>query len=273
MPSIRRRLSPSRCCAGSSPGAAAESLQTDEVGQGKGGEIGQSGEEKSVKLHHSLWHQSLFNQNGLICFHANTERKKHALIEAPGQIISINHRLFHPFLESLTQKVLHSSLPSNHLDLLPGSTLRQTTHQPTANQPGTTRHSLHQTNAQQKQRWWWNLLAQTHWGRLYPPAHLKVSPVIYMDVQWETNLDDVNAALCGGWGKQVSHTHRQHGSVTLPGFRGRTRGEKTIRRRRSKGTQRERKWSGVKQQEVIYLVFVMCLEIYISLRTPQKCYF
>lgn len=42
-------------------------------------------------------------------------------------------------------------------------------------------------------------------------------------------------------GEQVSRTHRQHSGITLPGFRGRTRGgEKTIRRRRSRGTKRKK---------------------------------
>lgn len=126
-----------------------------------------------------------------------------------------------------------------------------------------------------KQRCWWNLLAQTHWGRsqcFSPP--LKASPVIYLDVQQGTNLNTSQCCpLWRLWEAGFTHTHRQHGSITLPGFRGRTRGEKTIRRRRSKGTQRERKWSGVKQQEVIYLGFVMCLEMYTSLRTLQKCCF
>lgn len=49
MPSIRRRLSPSRCCAGSSPDAAAESLQTGEDDRWNGGEKGRTGKEKWIK--------------------------------------------------------------------------------------------------------------------------------------------------------------------------------------------------------------------------------
>lgn len=200
------------------------------------------------------------------------QKKTHALIEAPGHP-NTNHWLFH--IQSFhSQKLFSDAEVSTFLSPLKpfwfvtSLSSKQTTHQPTTNHYFS--HvgccnlgqfvTPHQTKAQQKQGWWWwNLLAQTQWGRLH--FFIKVSKVIYGEVQQETTLKMGEGKSSPLWLLEeagFTHTHQQHSGITLPGFRGRTRGGKIIRRRQSTGTQGERKWSGVKQQELIYLGFVMC---------------
>lgn len=212
-PSIRRRLSPSRCCAGSSPDAAAENLQTEE-----------NRKRKVSKIYHTA--KPKFNQNKLYdlfsCNHRQKKPKKNMLWSRrpTTQIQITDYFISSRFLlrnDSLTHRVPHFSLPSNHFDWLPGSSLKQTTHQQTTNHYCShagccTRVQSVAVRTQPKHnsnRGGGESCSHRHSGGASRFLPSKFPPGIYVDVQPETNRKTGGRSTLptvATGGKQVSRT-------------------------------------------------------------------
>lgn len=184
----------------------------------------------SVNLltHHTA--KPKYDQNKLYdLFSCNHRKKTHALIEAPGHP-NTNHWLFH--IQSFHSQKLFSDAefstflsPLKPFWFVTSLSSKQTTHQPTTNHYFS--HvgccnlgqfvTPHQTKAQQKQGWWWwNLLAQTQWGRLH--FFIKVSKVIYGDVQQETTLKMGEGKSSPLWlleEADFTHTHTNNTAASL----------------------------------------------------------